>query len=130
MRMTVSTSVKPVLFGGGSTALRVALCLFFRYAHRSHVFSHERSLSLRLPIFASFHTLHTSNGDGFALMDLERLTMEYGEATYLLIPCTDECADIVSKHRTQLESKFIIRSPKEIFEEEKLFPLKEHNRKD
>ena len=130
MRMTVSTSVKPVLLGGGGTALKVALRLFARYALRSHVFSREKALRFAVPLFSSFHALPDSKDDKFTLMDLERLPVEYGESTYLLIPCTPEYTSLVSRHRARLESRFIIRSPKEIIEKRNLFPLQENHRKD
>ena len=129
MRMTVSTSVKPVLLGGGGTAIRVALCLFCRYALRSHLFSPKKGLVLS-PLLTSYHALPNTANDRFVIMDLERLTTEYGESTYLLIPCTPECASLVSRNRARLESRFIIRSPREIFEKGELFPLRARYRKD
>lgn len=129
MRMTVSTSVKPVLLGGGGTAFKVAVCLFCRYALRSHLFSQKKFLALS-PLLASRHALPSTANDRFVIMDLERIPTEYGESTYLLIPCTPECASLVSRNRTRLESRFIIRSPREIFEKRELFPLRTHHRKD
>ena len=130
MRFTLSTSVRPVLLGAGSLTLKTALCLFCRYSLRSFVFADERTLSLRLPIFSSFHTLRESTSDEFILMDLSKLPVEYGESTYLLIPCTERYTLFVSHNIKKLEGRFIIRTPRQIFEEKELFPLKAHHRKD
>ena len=130
MRLTLSTSVRPVLLGGGSITLKTALCLFCRYSLRSFVFADERTFSLRLPIFSSFHALKESTSDEFILMDLSKLPVEYGESTYLLIPCTEGHRSFVSRNQKELEGRFIIRTPHQIFEEKELCPLKAHHRKD
>lgn len=127
MRLTLSTSVRPVLLGGGGVALKTATCLFFRYSLRSFVFSDEQTLSLRLPIFSSFHALKESTSDKFILMDLAKLPIEYGESTYILIPCSEKYVLFVSRNQKALEGRFIIRTPHQIFEEKDLFPLKAHH---
>lgn len=123
MRSTVSVAVKPVILGGGRLAIKTAFSLFTRYMLSSCVFSEELPFYRRLLLFARFRELPKTKNDTLTLMELEHFVNEYGELTYLLIPCTKALAAFVSRNRDALEDKFIIRSPEEILTQRELFPL-------
>ena len=123
MRSTVSISVKPVLLGGGKLSMKIALSLFLRYMVSSCVFSKELPIYRKLLPIVRFKELPKSKNDKLTLMALDHFVKEYGESTYLLIPCDKEHAALVSRNREALENKFIIRSPEEILAQRELFPL-------
>lgn len=123
MRMTLSMSVKAVLLGGGGLTFRVAFSLFTKYMLSSHVFSCKAPFYRRLPFFSAFHSLPDPQNDALTLMALEHLQREYGESTYLLIPCDELSNAFVSRNKEYLERRFIVRYPDDVFSAKNVFPL-------
>ena len=130
MRGAVSFSVTPIMLGFGNMTLKTARSLFFKYFLVSNVFDRNARFYIRLLPFVSFVRLAPSQSDSFTLMALDRFTSEYGDSTYLLIPCTEEFKSFTERNRDALESRFIIRSPEQILEYRELFPLATSHGKD
>lgn len=130
MRGAVSVSVTPVLLGSGSLSIKVAWSLFWRYFLVSNLFDRSVPLHLKLLTFISARKLSPSLDDRFTFMTLERFTAEYGDSTYLLIPCTEEFQSFTERNRDSLENKFIVRSPEQILAQRELFPLVSQHGKD
>ena len=130
MRSTVSVAVKPVLLGGEKLALKIALLLFLRYMVSSCVFSKELPFFRKLLIFARFKELPSSKNDKLTVMALEHYANEYGDSTYILIPCDEEHAELVWRNKEILENRFIIRTPEEILYQREIFPLSSTGGKD
>ena len=122
MRTTIMMSVKPILLGGSATAIRTATALFLRYSLSSCAFVSQATLLYRLLPFVLCRILSNTD-DCFVTMALDHFTREYGESTYILIPCTDAYRRFVERNRDTLEKRFIIRYPEELFVRGELFPL-------
>lgn len=122
MRSTITMSVKPILLGGSFETIKTATLLFLRYSLCSCVFVQKTTFISRFVPFILCRALPNQN-DRFLLMSLEHHTQEYGESTYLLIPCTNIHRRFVERNLETLEKRFIIRYPEEILAKRKLFPI-------
>ena len=111
IREAVSCSVVPMLMGDNKSSRRLARRLFWRFSLRSNIFDSQASSALRFMLSAKFRPL-PEQGDEFTLMSIERFAYERDGMTFLLIPCTRKARDFVERNRSDLENKFIIRSPK------------------
>jgi len=123
MRTTIMMSVKPLLLGNSAKSLKIAFSLFLRYSLSSYIFVKDIPFFYRFIPFVSCLRLSESSDDRFVFMSIEHFTREYGESTYLLIPCTEKYRDFVDNNREILENKFIIRSPDEILNRSEIFPI-------
>jgi hypothetical protein len=122
-RSTISASVTPIILGGTPMAYKTAAHLFFRYGLISNIFATSQTLASRLVFFTRFNPLPESRNDCFALMSLERFYVEQGESTYLLIPADRDQEDFVKRNSDALETKFILRRPKDVMCDGDIFPL-------
>ena len=121
MRTTIMMSVKPIILGTSAEALKTAFSLFRRYSLSSCVFDIKVPFIYRFIAFISQRKISSSD-DRFITMSLDHYIREYGESTYLLIPCTEEHIRFVERNRDALENKFLIRSPEQILGQGELFP--------
>ena len=127
MNTAVAWSVKPIILGSDTLALRIASRLFFRHWICSCIFDSRISFIFRLCLFSKFRKIPIIKSD-FLMMELERFTQEFSEwSTFLLIPTTAEYRNFVISNRNALEKRFIILTPESIFENGYLFAINRHN---
>lgn len=113
----LSGEIVPVLLGLSPETQETARRMFRRYGVVSHVFCDRVPFLARLSLSAKYHSIHHENaGDRLmleALLDFAE-QLENADLILYLIPCTEQSASLLWKHRDRLEGSYVIADRKEL----------------
>ena len=107
MKYAVRSALMPLLLGFGKTSIKTSWRLVTKYGLLSTI------LDKKFPLgsFFVFRKLPDSKSDEILLMSLERIADEHGDMTCVIVPCEPKYVKFVSRNKSRLENRFIIRTP-------------------
>ncbi len=106
----------PVLLGTSNEANATARRIFRRFRLVSHLFCEKKPPLFGMNFCTKYHIVRHSASDEImlgALLDFSGQLRD-ADVVYYLIPCTDEYAKFVWRHRTELESYYVVADEKEM----------------
>ena len=112
----LSGELVPVLLGVSHEAVETARRMFRQYHVVSHVFSDRIPFSLRLSVCMKFHSVRHGIGERLMVTALQDFAeqLDHADLIFYLIPCTEAYANLVWRNRSELESRYVIASPREM----------------
>ena len=98
----------PFLLGDTMTAHKLSFKIFKRYGIVSLILDTKKTVVDLWDFSSRFKTISQNKNQEITVMQLKDLAAQTQYTLPLLIPCSDEYADLVKKHSSELESEFII----------------------
>ena len=107
----------PVLLGVSAEVNDTAHRMYREYGVLSHVFCERIPLAMRLSLCMKFHVVSHTAGERLMIDALLDFANQLGNADVILylIPCTEQYANIVWEHCSELEGKYVIASREEMY---------------
>ena len=109
--------VVPVILGNGIAAHLLASRLFLKYRVPSLVCGQRRNVTNLMNPFCDFFRLYRQKDGRLAAEQLTDLADAYGDCLFVLIPLSEADQVMLRHHRNFLESRYLICSPKRLFEQ-------------
>ena len=109
--------VVPVILGNGIAAHWLALRLFLKYRVPSLVCGQRRSVTDLANPFCDFFRLYRQKDGRLAAEQLADLADAYGDCLFVLIPLSEADQVMLRRYGSFLESRYLICSPKRLFEQ-------------
>lgn len=109
--------VVPVILDHGFAAHLLALRLFLKYRVTSLVCGRRKSPMDLLDPVCGFFRLYRQEDGRLAAEQLADLADAYGDCLFVLIPLSGEDRSILRHYGADLESRYLVCTPKRLFEQ-------------
>lgn len=111
----IKSTVLPVILGNGAEAHKISAHLFASCEITALICGKKSSVRDFFSTYSRFERLSESDSPEILRDELIGIAKRYSEYLLLLVPSNDEYKDLLEKLSEELETRFIIRSPNDLF---------------
>ena len=103
----------PFILGNNPTAHKLSRKIYRKHKIVCYVLDKKRTFADILDFSSRFLGISTSNDDSLTVSQLIYLAEQCPTTLPILIPCSDEYAELIDKNREVLEAVFVLSSKEE-----------------